>query len=363
MKPALQTWIKWPLLFLLATMLGFFFASQSYLSYLYRGYEANFLGSLRYVLPEWYVWACLTPVIVWFARRYPFERTSWLRPTLVHLLASGLMTLAKMYILSGITHAVSWLPDRPVVLVQMHPNLVTYWVILGLSHTVDYYRRFREKELRTSQLEARLAQSHLQVLKMQLQPHFLFNTLHAISALMHKDVEAADRMMARLSDLLRLTLENTGVQELTLKQELEFLRGYLEIEQTRFCERLTVRTDIQPEVLSARVPNLLLQPLVENAIRHGIEPYKRRGTVELSAKRANGRLLISIQDDGPGLKDDVQATREGVGLANTRARLKQLYGSDFRFELHNGRERGLTITLEIPLLLQEKDAAHSNDYR
>src|SRR5258708_24064647 len=154
---------------------------------------------------------------------------------------------------------------------------------------------------------------------MQLQPHFLFNTLHAISTLMHRDVEAADRMLARLSDLLRLTLENVGVQEVTVKQEREFLEGYVEIEQPRFQDRLSVKMNIDGDVLDAAIPNLILQPLVENAVRHGIAPRAAAGHIDISASRQNGMLLIQISDDGPGLpKNGSASAKQGVGLSNTR---------------------------------------------
>ena len=201
-------------------------------------------------------------------------------------------------------------------------------------------------------LEKSLAQAKLQALQMQLNPHFLFNSLHSISSLMHKDVEAADRMIARLSDLLRAALDNTGHQEVTLRQELEFLERYLEIEQTRFGERLNVKWDIAPDTLEARVPNLVLQPLVvENAIRHGIEPHARRGLIELRAQRMDGTLTLEVSDNGAGLRDHEPA-EEGVGLSNTRARLRELYGQEHRFELRGGREGGLLARLTIPFHLQ-----------
>lgn len=351
LKKTNDSWLKWSGLFFVATFLGFFFASQSYLSYIYRNYEANFLASLSFTLPDWYIWALLTPVIVWLARRFPLERQHWLRSLSVHLLAGVFITILKLFLVLAVGKLISWLPERSVSIYQFHPNFVTYWVVVGLSHAFQYYRKFRERELRASQLETRLAQAQLQVLKMQLQPHFLFNTLHAISSLMHKDVDAADRMMARLSDLLRLTLENVGVQEVSLKQELEFLQGYLEIEQTRFKDRLTIHTDIDPQTLDARVPNLILQPLVENAIRHGIEPYKEPGTVEIMARREDGTLRVSIRDSGPGLSSAKRSQhREGIGIANTKARLKQLYGEDFGFELCESNSKGFIVKLTIPFL-------------
>jgi two-component system, LytTR family, sensor kinase len=186
---------------------------------------------------------------------------------------------------------------------------------------------------------------------MQLHPHFLFNTLHSISALVHKDPEAADRMIARLGDFLRLTLENSGAQEVSLQKELEFLKCYLEIERVRFRDRLTTRLDIDPQSLDTPVPNLILQPIVENALRHGVAPRSSPGRIEISAKRDNGSLRIQVRDNGPGLPA-ISATngrfREGLGLANTRARLAQLYGGSHRLELANAPEGGLVVTLEIP---------------
>ena len=181
-----------------------------------------------------------------------------------------------------------------------------------------YYSRYREGELRTAQLSAQLAQAQLQALRAQLHPHFLFNTLNAISTLVHKDPDIADRMIARLSDLLRLTLENIGVQEVRLAQELEFLERYLEIERMRFPDRLQVRMHIAPETLDAWAPYLILQPIVENAIRHGIAPRSTPGTVEIRADCKNDRLILEVRDDGPGISPD-RNLKDGVGISSTRA--------------------------------------------
>jgi two-component system, LytTR family, sensor kinase len=187
------------------------------------------------------------------------------------------------------------------------------------------------------------------VLRLQLHPHFLFNTLHTISALMHKDLRAADRMLALLGDLLRDSFERVGAQEVSLKQELGFLDRYLEIERTRFRDRLSVTVRVDPEALDAVVPNLLLQPLVENAIRHGIGRRQDAGRIEISARRENDRLDVRIRDDGPGLPEGTEtALRAGVGLANTAARLQQLYPNGHRFDLKNRPEGGLEVALEIP---------------
>ena len=231
-----------------------------------------------------------------------------------------------------------------------HQNFVTYWIVVAATQGYLYYSRYREGELRTAQLSAQLAQAQLQALRMQLHPHFLFNTLNAISTLVHKDPEIADRMIARLSDLLRLTLENIGVQEVRLAQELQFLERYLEIERMRFPDRLQVRMHIAPETLDARAPYLILQPIVENAIRHGIAPRSTLGTVEIRAECKNDRLILEVRDDGPGISPD-RIPKDGVGISSTRARLERLYGAAHQFELRNAAEGGLVVTLAMPFRL------------
>jgi sensor histidine kinase YesM len=242
---------------------------------------------------------------------------------------------------------------QPLLVKTWHFNLLIYWVIVAVSFAFDYYGKFRERELRAAELEKSLAQAKLQALQMQLNPHFLFNSLHSISALMHQDVEAADRMIVRLSDLLRAALENSDAQEVTLRAELKFLQSYLEIEQIRFGRRLKVTMEISPDTLDARVPNLILQPLLENAIRHGIEPHAKPGLIELRAQRANGELTLEVSDNGAGVSD-ANSLDEGVGLSNTRARLRTLYGEAHRFELGNRPEGGLRVRLTIPFRTAEK---------
>jgi two-component system LytT family sensor kinase len=235
----------------------------------------------------------------------------------------------------------------PVLSKTFQYNIWVYWVILSVCHAFDYYEKFHERELRASELEKRLTQAKLQSLQSQMNPHFLFNTLHTISALMHKDVEAADRMVMKLSELLRLALDNTEAHEVPLSQELDFLDRYLEIEKTRFRERLNVEKNVAPETLKALVPNLVLQPLVENAIRHGIERHARPGKIVLRAEQQNGHLKLEVQDNGDGLpKDGIK--REGIGISNTRSRLHQLYGEKQKFELQNVDSGGLLARVTIP---------------
>lgn len=232
-------------------------------------------------------------------------------------------------------------------LAKFNNSVFYYWAILALGHVLDYYRQFRERELLASQLESKLAQTQLQILKMQLHPHFLFNTLNAISALIHQDVELADRMIARLGDLLRTTLDNANQQHVPLSQELDFIHPYLEIEKARLGARLTVDLQVDPAVMDAKVPNLILQPLVENAIRHGIAVRPGPGTIQIHAHRENGGLHLAVTDTGPGLQA-APAALKGIGLANTRARLEKLYGANHRLELTNGRDGGFAIGITIP---------------
>jgi signal transduction histidine kinase len=345
-----RRWVRWGLFFGCWTLLGLFFASRSILIYSYRGEDFDWRLPLLMSLTEWYGWGALAPAILWLGRRVPFQRGSWLRATLVHLPASVFFSLVKVVMDGWLLPLVTGLEIPVSSAYKLHSNLLTYWAILGASLALENYRKYRERELRASQLETRLAEAQLQVLKMQLHPHFLFNTLHAISTLMHRDVEAAERMLTRLSDLLRHSLEHVGVQEVSLKQELEFLDRYVEIEKVRFGDRLAVEVRVDPELLDARVPNLILQPLVENAIRHGIAPRAAGGRIEIEARRDNGMLDLEIRDDGPGLSEVAgKEGNGGIGLANTRARLEQLYGAAHRFELSDAAGGGLAVNLAIPL--------------
>ena len=349
--------LRWALVFLFWTLIGLSFASQFYLSSYKTGRPVSWGQAVSWSLGDWYVWAVLSLPIGWLARRFRFDDVNWGRHVAVHLGASGACSLVYMVVRAWVGQVQSRLGGQPVSFTEtfnpllvktFHLNLLIYWVIVSVHHAFDYYREVQERELRAAELEKRLVQARLQALQMQLNPHFLFNTLHAIAALMHKDLEAAERMITRLSDLLRYALDSTEAQEVPLGQELDFLRRYLEIEQTRFGDRLVVRFDIAAETLGALVPNLILQPLVENAIRHGIEPRAKPGCIDLRAWRENGRLKLEVRDNGVGLAPG-RRPEEGVGLSNTRARLQQLYGDgQHRFGLDNASGAGLAVCLEIP---------------
>ena len=344
------------------TLLSFFFSSDAYFVYMAKGLPINFWEKLYWNAIKWLPWAVLTPFIVYFARRFAIEHQNCKRTLPIHLLAGILFSVTHsimyigLYWTSCMFAKLSYQADFFSIAVKfIHFDILTYGVIIGITYMFDYYRSSRERQLRASQLEARLAQAQLEVLKMQLHPHFLFNTLHAISALIPKDAEAADKMISRLSDLLRLTLENSNSQEVPLREELEFLNIYLDIEQTRFRDRLKINLDIHPETLDALVPNLILQPLVENAVRHGIAPRKEGGRIEIHSVLFDRKLRIQVIDDGAGITENSDSLiRKGFGLSNTRKRLNQLYGDKHAFNLTNADEGGAIVTIDIPFRKDEE---------
>jgi signal transduction histidine kinase len=316
-------------------------------------------------------YAPLTPFVFAFSMRYPLQRDNWVRRSLLHLAAGLVFTVAHIS-LRAVTPYGYWDPAHRewgsaiwdshahafrapwVVLKSMFFASVVddvtgvYVTVVLVAHAVSYYRRFRERELRATQLEGQLAKAHLQTLKSQLQPHFLFNTMHSISALMLTDVNAADRMMSRLSDLLRISLETAGTQITTLNRELEFVNCYLDIEKVRFEERMNVVFDIAPETLDAQVPHLLLQPLVDNAVKHGISKLSEGGEIQIKVSAQNGELHFEIKDNGPGVRRPGMLPANGLGLRITRERLQSLYGENQSLEMMSPPEGGVTIRVVIP---------------
>jgi sensor histidine kinase YesM len=355
-----RAWARWAVSFGVWTVLALFFTGQLYYTYRLsqRPITWRDAASTQFLYP--YLWAFGTMLVLWLSDRFPVEGRLWWRSLALHLLFATLFVVA----ISGafqISYHFLFVnsPERPYhptatlqwIVYNSSENYGVYGLILLFNQVLRYYRRLREGELRASQLETQLTQAQLQALKMQLQPHFLFNTLHSISALVHRDPDTADHMIARLGDFLRLTLENSGAQEVSLQKELEFLRCYLDIERLRFQDRLTTSLEVEPRALDTPVPNLILQPIVENALRHGLARRASPGHVEISAKREDGALRIQVRDNGPGLSAITRPNgrvREGLGLSNTRARLAQLYGAAHRFELSNAPGGGLVVTLEIP---------------
>lgn len=359
----MNRYYRWLLIWGGWTLVGIFFASQVLFYFAYTSRPISFGKALIWQVLAVYLNALLTPLILWLARRFRIERQNWPRRVLIHFAAGTAvaLTLALGHVTIDMLFMERYSSTSGFHLFRMafsmmDKEMMVYWVLVMLSHALDYYSRYRSGELRASRLEAQLAQAQLQALKMQLHPHFLFNTLNSISELIYKNPDTAEQMVTQLSDMLRLSLDKVGVQEISLKQELEFLNKYLEIEQTRFAERLKVSMEIQPDTLDAYVPNMILQPLVENAVRHGIAPRSGGGHIEIHARRDDGMLRMEVRDDGRGLTEDAPhiSLNGGVGLANTRARLEHLYGVTHRFKLSSPPGHGLTVSLTIPFRENER---------
>jgi two-component system, LytTR family, sensor kinase len=352
--------------------------------------------ALRLSLRDWLPWAVLAPIVVWLASKFPLVRGKLALSVPIHVVACMLaLLICELFApkpppiagpppgagqprfrggredgppfvpgprrlegqpLNGPFPPESPLPDplRPLVEQQRRGvwmrakfNLPIYWIVVSLVHTLSFYRRSEERERKALELEARLADAKLQALRMQLHPHFLFNTLNAIATLVHKDARAADEMITNLGELLRATLD-TSEQEIPLRQELDFLNRYLEIQTVRFGERLRVEKEIDAAALDALVPTLILQPLVENAIRHGIEPNPAAGVVTIRARlNEGGALHLTVRDSGGGPKPPTKP-QEGIGLANTRGRLHELYGHRARLVLNTDADGGFAVEMELP---------------
>lgn len=306
-------------------------------------------------------WIFLTPLIVWTSAAFTLERSTWKRSLWAHL-AVCVVSFAVVGIFAYLGPPLPPLTRHDpgelsrgmrqpretafVVLRRITYQLPIFWGLVGVAHALQFYERSKARERREAELEARLTQARLAALRTQLNPHFLFNTLNSIASLVHEQPQA-EAMIEALSDLLRLALRGSERQEVTLREELHFLERYLLIEQTRFGERLEVQNQIDDAALEVYVPILMLQPLVENAIRHGIEAQIAPGVIQIGAERTGPSLAITVTDNGPGLAVTGKLN-EGVGLSNTRARLKELYGERASLELRPGTPAGLSVRILLP---------------
>ncbi len=334
------------------TVNGFATASQYHLMRGAAGDPIPWSYALTTAMATAYLWIPITVLALWLTWRYPIERERWASRLGVHLPVALAVPLFRAGAVQVLNPWIGWYPELPsfptVLLANFVNNFFFYWMLLGVAHALHYAQRSRHREQLADCLRTELVQAQLHALRAQLHPHFLFNTLNTISSLVHQDADAAERMIARLSELLRHTLDRVGAQEVELREELEFVEAYLEIEQTRFEDRLHVRWEIDPQTLDARVPPLILQPLVENSIRHGIAPRSAPGTVEIASERQNGNLYLCVYDDGVGLKVESPRTGKGVGIASTRARLEQMYGERHQFQLGPAPQGGVLAEVTLP---------------
>jgi len=359
-----RSFIPAPTLFVIATAFGISSTIQAYwmsrLELHPNMMQNAVLRLLALNLVYWYIPALLAPIVMAFALRHPFDRAHWPRQLATHVVGALSYSVVHTMIMTGLRVLLMMGKERPPnfpgwgnwillsYLTQLDWLLMTYLFLIGLAYALAYRRESESRALNAAQLETRLIEAQLQSLQRQLHPHFLFNTLNTISGLIRTDPDGADVMIDRLGDLLRMTLHKSGIQEVSLKEELDVLQKYVEIERTRFGNRLNVEMHVQPETLDAQVPSLVLQPLVENAIRHGIAPNARPGWLAVHAEREGEELVLQVLDSGDGLPPDrLMALNRGVGLDNTRARLAHLYRERFEFTFSN-LERGFCVTIRIP---------------
>ncbi len=353
------------------TLAAVFWSAQNIVRDVVTGRPIRWLQAVGFEFLYWTPFALLTPFLLFMVRRFRLEPGLLRRNLSFHMAGAVVFAFAQTLIAFALQYAtVVALKFPPESIDAMVANLrvafwlvvITalwkYWVIIGLWYAFDYYRRYREREARASQLEARLATSQLQALKMQLQPHFLFNTLHSVSMLNLTDANAANRVLVKLSELLRITLDSNSSQEVPLEKEIDFLDRYLEIESIRFQDRLDVRFLFDDDVQDSLVPNLVLQPLVENAIRHGISKSSSASTIEVRARSSDGKLVLEVADDGPGLPAGWSADRDtGLGLTNTRERLERLYGEGQQLEFESAPGGGLTVRITLPFRRAQRSAS------
>jgi LytS/YehU family sensor histidine kinase len=313
--------------------------------------------------PRWMTWALVTPLIFWAANRIPLRRERLAASVATHVLlalvCAAVIEFFWLQINIGVQEYIEpgsmAAATRTEIFVggwlsRLVGGAFTYAAALGVATALGYHRRFREREVRASQLEAQLALAQVQALKMQLHPHFLFNTLHAITVLIREDPAAATRAVTRLGDLLRLTLSSAKTAEVSFRRELEILSLYLDIERTRFQDRLVINYDVQPATLDALVPDLILQPLVENAIKHGVSPHAATGRIDVRSRADGEWLILEIHDSGAGIPAGASPP-DGIGLSTTAERLRRLYGERHELSLGNAPEGGFRARIRIPFRL------------
>ena len=360
---------RWILILCAWTIVGLLFTVREIVVASVHGGHVNWVIVGVIELVYWNVWAACTPLVVALAKRFPLTGQRFVSHIAIHTVTSFMMaplgSVTAYFLSRGLLELLFRMTDPGAlrllstftvsVLSMSFTGILTYWLVVGLYQSVHFYQAAMERQTIAAQLETQLSHAELENLKSQLHPHFLFNSLHTIGVLMQEDVEAASHLLVSLGDLLRMALERRE-NEITLRSELEFVGKYLEIEQTRFHDRLKVRMDVPPDLLGVYVPSLVLQPLVENAIKHGISVDSAAGRLEIAAQRNNGRVSLRVRDDGPGLAPGSRL-RFGVGLTNVQSRLKQLYGEESSLELTRGDGRGCEAIITIPLRSSHEDAS------
>ncbi|MBI2511392.1 MAG: histidine kinase [Opitutae bacterium] len=348
--------LRWLILAALWLFVGFALSTEVYFNTRVMDPNVAFWSVAQGQFQRAVLWAVLVPVVVWLRDAVPLNRGRWVAGIGFHV-AMSLTLMAGFYLvrmffamvaagepLEGFWRSAGrWFYGRNLI------DVVYYWSVIGVTYALRMRERYQRETLRAAQLEAKLVQAELKALKHQLNPHFLFNTMNTIAVLVReRRNDDAVQLIARLSALLRVSLESNRVHTVTLRQELEFLSRYLEIQKARFGERLHYEAEAEPEALGAQVPNLFLQPVVENAILHGVGQKAETGHVAISACVRGRRLHVEVRDDGPGFDVREAPLAEGVGLTNTRERLEKHYGADYQMVLKSEKGHGVTVSLVLP---------------
>ncbi len=359
-----KAWVRFTVIAAAAVFMGFLLTVELYFhmraEMLFAGEGERDWDLVAMAVPQFgraAMWAMLAPLILRLREKMPLERGRWVGGILFHLVGS-VVVMATFYLGRIWSHTL-FFPEEgesgfwEIALNGFHGrnmvDMAFYWGVVAFGYSFEIYRKYKNEELKAVQLEARLIETELKALRQQMHPHFLFNTMNTIAVLVREGRNAdAVSLLARLSALLRMSLDNTGVPEVTLQQELDFLAHYIEIQKTRFSDRLNVRMEIDPQALSARIPNLLLQPIVENAILHGVAPKSEPGHVDVRARVEGDRLHLEVCDDGPGIVNGAGRKKEGVGLANTRERLEKIYGSRMQLTLNSEPGCGVLVQIVLP---------------
>ncbi len=323
--------------------------------------QMSLAQSFGYSICDEYVNALLTPPMLWLGRVFRVTRENWRRMAprqlLIAVIAGAFSAAPSTFVTDRLAQSFGhpgwqWETAQHEIVGCYLGNVVWMSQILLVSQGLLSIKESRERAVRAVQLEAQLAKAQLQVLRMQLNPHFLFNTLNGIVTLMHRDIDAAERMILRLSDLLRLALDDDGSLEVPLRREVDFMERYLDLEKVRFAERLHVTVRLADDTLDCLVPNLILHPIVENAVKHGVARTTDGGHIELRTYLEDGRLTIDVEDDGPGF--DEARSGGGIGLTNTRERLSRMFGSEARLDVGVGPRGGARVRLRLPVRMQSR---------
>ncbi len=351
---------KWLIIFLFATLMGLMNFGIVITDKMIYGEYIPFHYPFVHEMTGTYTILLLLPFLLWFFKKFPIKRKNLLTRIPLHLLVSLVFGVSQTMLMTLSRKFIYWLANMGIydqgqviyrLLMEYQKQFFIFWLIYGIVFFVESMEKNQEQKLKTARLEQELTRARLQALQMQLNPHFLFNTLNMISSTMYENVSAADKMIAYLSDLLRITLKSKSSEEYTLEKELEVLALYIEIMKARFQDKLVVHTDISPHTQQALVPGFILQPLVENSIKHSMETLEKV-EIKIISREENDRLILMVKDNGPGIPGEPdQVLNNGVGLTNTVERLEKLYGNNHQLHMENVQDRGFQVVIEIPFRL------------